>query len=154
LPDNFIIRSMKIEDADDIGRIQASITKSPAKIDFRQVIEEQIQSDKDASFVAEVDNRIVGFMISYIVYGGFGLEKSAWIATLGVDPQFMGQGIGKRLAKEILRACRDMGIKHVFLLTFCPFSRLWTLIGVILLTSERNWTFNCPFCLAGAQMLS
>ena len=114
LPENFLVRSIKIEDADDIGRIQASITKSPAKIDFRQVIEEQIQSDKDASFVAEVDNRIVGFMISYIVYGGFGLEKSAWIATLGVDPQFMGQGIGKRLAKEILRACRDMGIKHVF----------------------------------------
>ena len=114
MPDNFIIRSIKIEDADDIASIQASITKSPVKIDFRQVIEEQVQGDKDASFVAEVDNRIVGFMISYIVYGGFGLEKSAWIATLGVDPQFMGQGIGKRLAKEILRACRDMGIKHVF----------------------------------------
>ena len=114
LLDNFIIRSIKIEDADDIASIQASITKSPVKIDFRQVIEEQVQGDKDASFVAEVDNRIVGFMISYIVYGGFGLEKSAWIATLGVDPQFMGQGIGKRLAKEILRACRDMGIKHVF----------------------------------------
>ncbi|MFH1932841.1 MAG: GNAT family N-acetyltransferase [Pseudomonadota bacterium] len=114
LPENFLVRSIKIEDADDIGRIQASITKSPAKIDFRQVIEEQVQGDKDASFVAEVDNRIVGFMISYIVYGGFGLEKSAWIATLGVDPQFMGQGIGKRLAKEILRACQDRGIKHVF----------------------------------------
>ena len=114
MPQNFLVRSIKIEDADDIGRIQASITKSPAKIDFRQVIEEQVQRDKDASFVAEVDNRIVGFMISYIVYGGFGLEKSAWIATLGVDPQFMGQGIGKRLAKEILRACQDRGIKHVF----------------------------------------
>ena len=114
MPQNFLVRSIKIEDADDIGRIQASITKSPAKIDFRQVIEEQVQGDKDASFVAEVDNRIVGFMISYIVYGGFGLEKSAWIATLGVDPQFMGQGIGKRLAKEILRACQDRGIKHVF----------------------------------------
>ena len=114
LPENFLVRNIKIEDADDIGRIQASITKSPAKIDFRQIIEEQVQRDKDASFVAEVDNRIVGFMISYIVYGGFGLEKSAWIATLGVDPQFMGQGIGKRLAKEILRVCRDRGIKHVF----------------------------------------
>jgi len=114
LPENFLVRSIKIEDADDIGRIQSSITKSPAKIDFRQVIEEQVQRDKGASFVAEVDNRIVGFMISYIVYGGFGLEKSAWIATLGVDPQFMGQGIGKRLAKEILRVCQDRGIKHVF----------------------------------------
>jgi ribosomal protein S18 acetylase RimI-like enzyme len=114
LPENFLVRSMKIEDADDIGRIQASITKSPAKIDFRQVIEEQVQGDKDASFVAEIDGRVAGFMISYIVYGGFGLEKSAWIATLGVDPQFMGQGIGKRLAKEILRACRDRGIKYVF----------------------------------------
>jgi ribosomal protein S18 acetylase RimI-like enzyme len=114
LPENFLVRSMKIEDADDIGRIQASITKSPAKIDFRQVIEEQVQGDKDASFVAEIDGRVAGFMISYIVYGGFGLEKSAWIATLGVDPQFMGQGIGKRLAKEILGVCRDRGIKYVF----------------------------------------
>ena len=114
MPDNFIIRSIKIEDADDIASIQASITKSPAKIDFRQVIEEQVQRDKGASFVAEVDNRIVGFMISYIVYGGFGLEKSAWIATLGVDPQFMGRGMGKRLAEEILGVCRDRGIKYVF----------------------------------------
>jgi len=39
LPDNFLVRSIKIEDADNIASIQASITKSPAKIDFRQVIE-------------------------------------------------------------------------------------------------------------------
>ena len=114
LPDNFIIRSIKIEDADDIGRIQTSITKSPAKIDFRQVIEEQAQRDKDASFVAEIDGRVAGFMISYILYGGFGLEKSAWIATLGVDPKFMGRGIGKKLAEEILAVYRGMGINDIY----------------------------------------
>ena len=114
LPANFLIRRIKIEDADDIGRIQASITKSPAKIDFRQIIEEQVQSDKDASFVAEIDGRVVGFMISRIVYGGFGLEKGAWIVTLGVDPQFMGRDIGKKLAEEIFTVYRDRGIKHVF----------------------------------------
>ncbi len=114
MPDNFLIRSIKIQDADDIGRIQTSITKSPVEIDFRQVIEEQAQRDKDASFVAEIDGRVAGFMISYIVYGGFGLEKSAWIATLGVDPKFMGRGIGKKLAEEILAVYRGMGINDIY----------------------------------------
>ncbi len=114
LPDSFLIRNIQIEDADDIGRIQTSITKSPVEIDFRQVIEEQAQRDKDASFVAEIDGRVAGFMISYIVYGGFGLEKSAWIATLGVDPKFMGRGIGKKLAEEILAVYRGMGINDIY----------------------------------------
>jgi ribosomal protein S18 acetylase RimI-like enzyme len=114
LPDNFLIRRIEVEDADVIGRIMAAITKSPAKIDFKQVIEEQVQSDKDASFVAEIDGKIAGFMISHIVYGGFGFEKSAWIVTLGVDPQFMGRDIGKKLAEEIFGVYRDRGIKYVF----------------------------------------
>ena len=114
LPADFFIRSIRIEDADDIGRILAAITKSPVEIDFRQVIEEQVQSDKDASFVAEIDGKVAGFMISHIVYGGFGLEKSAWIVTLGVDPKFMGRNIGNKLAEEILGVYRDRGIKHVF----------------------------------------
>jgi N-acetylglutamate synthase-like GNAT family acetyltransferase len=53
-------------------------------------------------------------MISYTVYAGFGLEKSAWIATLGVAPKFMGQGIGKRLAEEILCVYRERGIRNIF----------------------------------------
>ena len=114
MPANFLIRTIKIEDADDMGRIMAAITKSPVEIDFRQIIEEQVQSDKDASFVAEIDGKVVGFMISHIVYGGFGLEKSAWIVTLGVDPQFMGRDIGKKLAEEIFRVYRDRGIQYVF----------------------------------------
>jgi len=114
LPANFLIRRIRIEDADDMGRIMAAITQASEKIDFRQIIEEQVQSDKDASFVAEIDGKVVGFMISHIVYGGFGLEKSAWIVTLGVEPQFMGRDIGKKLAEEIFRVYRDRGIQYVF----------------------------------------
>lgn len=114
LLENLLIRRIKIEDADDMTRIQAAITKTPTKIDFRQVIEEQVRKNEDASFVAEIDGKVAGYMISYIVYGGFGLEKSAWIATLGVDTKFMGQGIGKRLAEEIFRVYQDKGIKHIF----------------------------------------
>ncbi|MCP4666300.1 MAG: GNAT family N-acetyltransferase [Deltaproteobacteria bacterium] len=111
---NLLIRRLKKEDADDMTRIQTAITKSPTKMDFKQIIEEQVRKDEDASFVAEMGGKVVGYMISYIVFGGFGLEKGAWIATLGVDPKFMGQGIGKRLAEEILSVYRQKGINHIF----------------------------------------
>lgn len=114
LVENLQIRKIETEDASDIGNIQAAITKSPTNIDFRQIIEDQVRKDEDVSFVAEIDGRVVGYMISYIVFGGFGLEKGAWIATLGVDPKFMGQGIGKRLAEEILEVYRKKGINDIY----------------------------------------
>lgn len=114
LSQKLVIRRIRPEDADEISRIDAIITKSPDRTDFRQIIEEQLRKDEDASFVAEIDGRVMGYMISYTIYAGFGLEKSAWIATLGVAPKFMGQGIGKRLAEEILQVYRERGIRNIF----------------------------------------
>ena len=64
--------------------------------------------------MAVIDGKVVGYMISYIIFGGFGLEKSAWIATLGVDPKFMGQGIGKKLAEEIQAVYQEKGINDIY----------------------------------------
>jgi len=114
LLENLQIRKIKAEDASDISQIQSAITKSSPTIDFRQIIEQQVRKDEDVSFVAEVDGRVVGYMISYIMFGGFGLEKGAWIATLGVDPKFMGRGIGKKLAEEILAVYREKGINDIY----------------------------------------
>jgi len=111
---NLQIRKIKAEDASDIRSIQAAITKLPTNIDFRQIIEDQVRKDEDVSFVAEIGGKVVGFMISYIVFGGFGLEKGAWIATLGVDPKFMGRSIGKKLAEEILAVYRQKGITDIY----------------------------------------
>lgn len=111
---NLVIRNIRPEDAQQIGKIQSSITKSGPQIDFEYIIEKRLKGSDDVSFVAEIDGKVVGYMISYLVYGGFGLEKTAWIATLGVDPKYMGQGIGRRLAKEILEAYRKKGIHYIF----------------------------------------
>jgi len=111
---NLVIRNIRPEDAQQIGKIQSSITKSGPQIDFEYIIEKKLKGSDDVSFVAEIDGKVVGYMISYLVYGGFGLEKTAWIATLGVDPKYMGQGIGRRLAKEILEAYRKKGIHYIF----------------------------------------
>ncbi len=113
--DNVTVRKITPEDAPELTRINNAITNSPSGIDFQQIIQEQIQkNEEDTCLVAEYGGQVVGYMISYIIYGGFGLEKSAWIATLGVDPKFMGQGIGKMLAKEIFRIYESKGISYIY----------------------------------------
>ena len=112
--DDVLIRRLKSEDAEDICRIDAAITQETENVDYRRVIEEQACKTEDASFVVEFRGGVIGYMISYILSGGFGIEKSAWIAILGVDPKFMGQGIGKKLAEEIFRFYKDKKINTIY----------------------------------------
>jgi len=112
--DNLLIRKVKIEDSEDIARIYASIVKRYEEIDFNRIIREQVRNSGMANFVAELQGKVVGFMISYTLSGGFGIDKSAWIAMVGVDQKFMGKGIGKRLAEEVFRFYKDQGISNIY----------------------------------------
>lgn len=112
--DNFRIRRLKIRDAEEVSRIYAAITRRPVEPDFKRVVEEHARRGEGACFVAEHQGKVVGFMISYILTAGFGEAKSAWIATLGVDPNFMGQGIGAGMAQKIFEIYRAEGIESVY----------------------------------------
>jgi N-acetylglutamate synthase-like GNAT family acetyltransferase len=109
-----LIRRMKKTDAEAIGKIDAAIEKRPALLDFKQIVAEEVKRKMDSSYVAEIKGKVVGFMISFITYGNFGADRCAWIARFGVDPKWMGQGIGKRLAEEIFRVYKDKGVTEVF----------------------------------------
>jgi len=108
------IRRLKIEDAEEITRIYAAITRKPASPDFKRVVEDHARREDGACFVAEMNGQLVGFMISTILTAGFGMPKSAWIATLGVSPDHMGQGIGAAMAEEIFASYRSHGIENLY----------------------------------------
>jgi ribosomal protein S18 acetylase RimI-like enzyme len=112
--DNVRIRHLETKDADEICKILADITQTPIKTDFDLIVKAHARKDEDACFVAELDGSVIGFMISYILTGSFGLEKSAWIAMLGVNPEYMGQGIGEHLAREIFKFYKKHGIDTVY----------------------------------------
>lgn len=113
--DTIQIRALRAQDADDVWKIFKTITKSPISIDYAQAVQEHVASSASASFVAECGGRVVGFMICTVIACGFGLlDKSAWITMLGVDPDYMGQGIGKGLAKAIFSHCKDKGISNIY----------------------------------------
>ena len=112
--DKVQIRRLRKEDADEVSRIYADITMQAVDPDFKKVVEDHAQREEEACFVAEREGKVVGFMISYILTAGFVMAKSAWIATLGVDPKFMGQEIGANLAEEIFKYYKSRGIENVY----------------------------------------
>jgi len=111
---NLRIRKLKKEDSEAVDRIYAAITRKPVSADFKRVVADHADREDSACFVAEIDGKVVGFMISYILTAGFGMAQSAWIPTLGVSPDQMGQGIGAALAQEIFSFYRSRGIENVY----------------------------------------
>jgi ribosomal protein S18 acetylase RimI-like enzyme len=112
--DSIQIRKLSTTDVKEISKIYASITLKPVDPDFESVVEDHARRPDGASLVAEHEGQVVGFMISYVLTAGFGMPKSAWIATLGVNPKYMGQGIGASLAAEIFKFYRTKGIQNVY----------------------------------------
>jgi len=112
--DNLLIRKLKKEDAEEICKIYHTITKTTNIDDFKKIVAKQAQRDEDASFVAEINGNLVGYLISYTLIGGFGIAKSAWVANLGVHPKYMGQRIGEKMAEETFKHYREKGIKDIY----------------------------------------
>jgi len=112
--DNILIRKLNSEDAEEISKIYISITKTTNVDDFRKIVAKQARRDEDASFVAELNGKVVGYLISYTLIGGFGIANSAWVANIGVNPKFMGQGIGEKMAEEIFKYYENKGIKDIY----------------------------------------
>ena len=110
---NLIIRKLKVEDIEAVGKIYNSIVQLPKRADFITELKEQCKSTCFVNSVAEINNEIVGFLLSYVIYGGFGINKSAWISLLCVHPKFMAQGIGQSLAKEAFKVYKRIGIRNV-----------------------------------------
>ena len=109
------IRKVRLDDIDDIKRIYALITQKALQGDFRELVENPLENRVPGSncFVAEFEGKVVGFMISFVIAFSFGMGKSAWIATMGVEPKHMGKQIGARLAQETFAFYKAQGITNL-----------------------------------------
>jgi len=112
--EDILIRELAIKDVEEISDIYSGIIQKPVKSDFKELIQRHAERKEDLCFVAESGGRVIGFMVSYILTLGFGIEKSAWIATLGVAPEYMGQGIGKKLGEKLFDYYKALGIENVY----------------------------------------
>lgn len=112
--DNFEIRRLAPSDIDQVSCIYSEIIGTPVDEEFRQFIAKQAARKENISFVAELQGNVIGFMISSIHSGIFGIKRSAWISFIGVDPRYMGQGIGEQLGRRILTEYQAQGVKEIY----------------------------------------
>ena len=112
--DDVIVRKMKLSDTEDILRIYKTITQREDIVDFKQIMDEQALREDNACFVAEHQGRVVGYIVSYLLTGSFGIQQSAWIPMFGVEPDFMGHGIGQQLAEAVFKFYKTQNIDNVY----------------------------------------
>jgi ribosomal protein S18 acetylase RimI-like enzyme len=70
------------------------------------------------SLVAEMDNRVVGFVFGWSGSWEFGVPgEIGWIDIIGVHPAYRRHGVGRRLVNEFTRLAKEMRrVEKVFTL--------------------------------------
>lgn len=119
-PDDLTIRPLDELDVTGIAAIDEKIGGAYRPEVWEGRCGYYIRRDPEGSFVAEAggegssDQRIVGFMLGEVRSGEFGLEEpTGWIEVLGVDPDYRGRAVGRRLADAMLGRFRARGAARV-----------------------------------------
>ncbi len=111
------IRLMKSEDFDAVLEIDTKVNKISRPDYYKLKFEKLIESSDyvPTSLVAEnEENKVVGFIMGEVFRGEFGIsEDRATLDTIGVDPDYQGQGIGKKLIEEFLEHLKTLGVEKV-----------------------------------------
>jgi ribosomal protein S18 acetylase RimI-like enzyme len=81
---------------------------------WEQRVTYYLRRDPECSQVAEMDGRVVGFMLADLKGGEFGLEEpTGWIERFGIDPDHRGRDLGKRMFEAILTHLRGRDVTSV-----------------------------------------
>ncbi len=101
--DAVMVRTMRTDDLNAVVVIDASASGRRRPRYFELMLQRSLnQAALQISLVAEVDNRVVGFVIGSLYYGEYGVaEPSASIDAISVDPGSRGKNVGKALMRQL-----------------------------------------------------
>lgn len=86
---------------------EAVFPDAPPTHDFSQSLQRKLASQPEGVFVVEQDNRIVGAVMSG--YDG----HRGWVYSLGVQPEFRRQGIGRALMQAVEDHMRTLNCEKI-----------------------------------------
>ncbi len=112
-----IIRALKKEDLEAIVKIDEKVLGESRKDYWERKLEALGSKSAQTSFAAEVQGKVVGFILGDISGWEFGVPDTiGWIDTIGVDPAYQKKGIATALANELIRGLKGVGVKTIYTL--------------------------------------
>ena len=116
---NRIMRVLKKADLSAIVAIDEMTSGSNRRQYYERKIETITDPERsiNSSLVAEVDGKVVGFVMGDVYFGEFGIpETTATIDTLGVDPRVQNKGIASELLDQFLMNMKAAGVNKIYTL--------------------------------------
>ncbi len=113
--DRVPMRSLAEADLAGVTAIDRRLTGRDRSDYLRRKLDEALkESGVRVSLAAELDGRIVGFVMARVDFGEFGLaEPEAVIDTIGVDPDYARHGVGSALLSQLLANLRSLRVDSV-----------------------------------------
>jgi len=116
-PENVKIRLLEREDLDAIVEIDGKVLGELRRDYWERKLETRNSKASQASFVAEVDGKVAGFILGDVSGWEFGVPDTiGWIDTIGVDPVYQKKGLATALARELIKNLRTLGVKTIYTL--------------------------------------
>ncbi len=115
------IRFLGMDDLEDILGIQEKIVadQQPQNADKLASLKDTTiyhlqQGDPLMNLGAEIDGKLVGFVIGEIRRWEFGrAEMIGWILLLGVDREYQGMGVGRKLGDTLVDHFRKKNVRKI-----------------------------------------
>lgn len=98
MENNIIIRPMTIDDVDEVYKVEEDCFVDPWSKDS---IRKELKNDLARYLVAEIDDKIVGYV------GVWFVVDEGHITNVAVHSDYRGKKIGDRLVKEMVELCKE-----------------------------------------------
>ncbi|MFP4641729.1 MAG: N-acetyltransferase family protein [Dehalococcoidia bacterium] len=76
----------------------------------KDMLAAQLKGPLHSSFVAELDGRVVGFILARLQYLGIPTTGVCVTYAVAVQPEYRRQGIGRQLLTELKNHCGNKGV--------------------------------------------
>ncbi|RLC31321.1 MAG: N-acetyltransferase [Deltaproteobacteria bacterium] len=118
-PSKLRIRVMKREDIGAIIEIDERIMGESRPQYYERKCDAALDVSRQVvtSLVAVYDRKVIGFIMGNVYLGEFGIpEATASLDTIGVHPDYQGQGVAVELIKRFISNLKKVNVEYVYTL--------------------------------------